>query len=221
MWRRAIALIVVFVAFAAIASSAAVHDALLDVLRSLERVIAQHPWAGALSFVAFAAVSAMFAFVSVAVLTPAAVFAWGEPLSMLLLWIGWIAGGCATYAIGRFLAPRVVTWLTAKQTTFGIQGRIRRDTPFGLVLLFQLALPSEVPGYLLGLAGFRFPKYLLALAIAELPYAIATVHLGAGFVQRRGGVIIVTGMILVLISFGALHAWHKRLRAESPTQALC
>lgn len=59
-----------------------------------------------------------------------------------------------------------------------------KQPSFGSVLLFQLALPSEIPGYLLGLARYPLPRYLAALMLAELPYAVGTVLLGIGFVNR-------------------------------------
>lgn len=214
VWRRAAVLVALCVALAAIASSEALHNALIDLLEVIEAVIVQHPVTGAVLFVAIAAVSAMFAFVSIAVIVPAAVFAWGDLLSMTMLWIGWILGGCTTYGIGRFLGPRVVRWLTAERTLHRFERRLQRDAPFGLILLFQLALPSEIPGYVLGLTRYRFLKYLLALSIAELPYTVVTVYLGASFIERRSGVILAAAVTLVVLSVGALYIWHARAAAE-------
>lgn len=214
VWRRAAVLVALCVALVAIASSEALHNALIDVLEVIEHVIAAYPVAGAVLFVAFAAVSAMFAFVSIAVIVPAAVFAWGDLLSMVMLWIGWILGGCATYGIGRFLGPRVVRWLTVERTLHRFERRLQRDAPFGLILLFQLAVPSEIPGYVLGLSRYRFLKYLLALAIAELPYTVVTVYLGASFIERRSGVIVVAAITLVVLSVGAHYIWHAKTRGS-------
>jgi uncharacterized membrane protein YdjX (TVP38/TMEM64 family) len=213
IWRRVVLLVTLCLILAALASSEAAHEALMAGLRIIEKGMAQHRLAGELSFVAFAAISSMVAFVSAAVAVPAAVFVWGEVLSMLLLWIGWMIGGCATYVAGRLIGLPMVRWLTARHSTSGIEERLRRDMPFGLVLLFQLALPSEIPGYMLGLVRYRFSKYLLALAIAELPYTILTVHLGASFIQRRSAVVVVAGLMLVLMSLGAFQLWRTRMRA--------
>jgi uncharacterized membrane protein YdjX (TVP38/TMEM64 family) len=215
VWRRAAILAALCVALAAIASSETLHDALIGLLEVIQEVIVRHRVAGAVLFVTFAAVSAMFAFVSIAVIVPAAVFAWGAPLSTVLLWIGWILGGCVTYSIGRFLGPRAVRWLTVNQALHRFERRVQRDAPLGLILLFQLALPSEIPGYVLGLARYRFRKYLLALAIAELPYTLVTVYLGASFIERRSGVILAAGITLVAVSVGAFYIWRARMRAVS------
>lgn len=214
VWRRAAILAALCIALVAVAYSDALHEAMVDVLAEIEKVITRHPVTGALLFVVFAAASAMFAFVSIAVAVPAAVFAWGQPLSMLLLWIGWILGGCLTYSIGRFFGPQVVRWLSANRALRRFERRIQHDAPFGLVLLFQLALPSEIPGYVLGIARYRFVKYLLALGIAELPYTVATIYLGRSFIERRSGVMLVAGMSLVALSIGAFYLWRTGMRVQ-------
>lgn len=83
------------------------------------------------------------------------------------------------------------------------------------MLLFQLALPSEVPGYLLGLARYDMRKYLAALVLAELPYAVATVYIGASFLERRIGVMVVAGAVLVGGGSWALTILHRRIRTMS------
>lgn len=211
VWRRAAILAVLCIALAAITASAELHAALLDVLAASRHVIVGHPVQGALLFVLLAAVAAMLAFVSIAVVVPVAVYVWGEPLSMLLLWLGWILGGAVAYGIARFLGRPVVRWLTPDRTLRRVERRIRPDTPFHLVLLFQLGLPSEIPGYVLGLARYPFGKYVLALALAELPYTIATVYLGAGFVSARSGLVLVVGLSVVTLSVGAFYLLRRRM----------
>jgi uncharacterized membrane protein YdjX (TVP38/TMEM64 family) len=196
-WRRAALLMLLTFGLAALATSDIMHAALIDLLTASDVVIAGHPILGAVLFVAFAAVSAMLAFVSVALVVPAAVFIWGEPLTILLLWIGWILGGGFSYYVGRFLGRAVVRWLTAEALLQRLEGSVGPKTPFGLVLLFQLALPSEIPGYVLGLVRYSFPKYLFALALVELLYSVAVVHLGAGFVAGHAGIVLATGAAMV------------------------
>lgn len=214
VWRRAALLALLCVAFAAVTASENLHHALLDVLAASKEVIVVHPVQGPLLFVLLAAVSAMLAFVSIAIVVPVAVFAWGEPLSMLLLWVGWILGGAIAYSIARYLGRPVVRWLTAATTLRRVERRIRADTPFGLILLFQLGLPSEIPGYVLGLARYPFGKYLLALALAELPYTIATVYLGASFVSAQSGLVLAVGLSIAALSVGAFYLLRKRMRAN-------
>jgi uncharacterized membrane protein YdjX (TVP38/TMEM64 family) len=189
------------------------HAALLDVLAASKGVIVEYPVLGALLFLLLAAVSAMFAFVSIAILVPVAVYVWGEPLSMLLLWVGWILGGAAAYGIARLLGRRFVQWLTAASALNRLEHRLRPDTPFSLILILQLGLPSEIPGYLLGLVRYPFGRYLLALAIVEVPYTIATIYLGVGVVGAKGGLVLTIGLSAVALSVGAFYVLRKRMRA--------
>lgn len=212
VWRRAAFLALLCIAFAALTASGDVHRALLDVLDASRDVIAGRPAWGALLFILLAAVSAMFAFVSIAVVVPLAVYVWGNALTLLLLWAGWIAGGAAAYCISRFLGRPVVHWLTDR-TLDRIERHLGPDTPFRLIVLLQLGLPSEIPGYVLGLVRYPFGRYMAALALAELPYALATVYLGAGFVSARVGVVLSVGFALVALSIGAFYLLRRSMRS--------
>lgn len=214
VWRRAALLLLLCAALALVTASKPLHADLLEVLASSKAVIIDHPLPGALLFVLLAAVSAMFAFVSIAILVPVAVYAWGEPLSMLMLWLGWILGGIAAYVVARFLGRPVVQWLMADDALRRLERRIHPDTRLGLIVLLQLGLPSEIPGYLLGLVRYPFGKFLVALAIGELPYTVATVWLGAGFVTARSGVVLAVGLAVATLSVGTFYLLRRRLRAD-------
>jgi uncharacterized membrane protein YdjX (TVP38/TMEM64 family) len=214
VWRRAVFLALLCLVLAAITASDELHEALLEVLAASRDLIVGHPLRGALLFLLLAAVSAMFFFVSSAIVVPVAVYAWGDLLSMLLLWLGWILGGVVAYGIARYLGRPVVRWLMADRLLRRVERRIRPDTSFQLILLFQLGLPSEIPGYVLGLARYPFGKFLLARALAELPYAIATVYLGAGFVSGRSGFVLAVGLSVVLLSVGAFYLLRRHMRSQ-------
>jgi uncharacterized membrane protein YdjX (TVP38/TMEM64 family) len=216
--RRAAILFVACIALAALASAHELHTALLGLLHAAEAVIERHPTAGILLFVAVTALSAMLAFVSVAVVVPAAVLAWDEPMTLMLLWLGWILGGICSYAIGRFLGRPAVRWLTTKRTLSSFEHRVHANAPFWLVLLLQLALPSEVLGYMMGIARYSFARYLLALALAELPYSFATVLLGTGFLEHRGSLILAMGISIAMLSIGALYALRRVPNSGSRTR---
>jgi uncharacterized membrane protein YdjX (TVP38/TMEM64 family) len=189
----------------------AVYGGLQQLLFVAEPLIAGHPYLGAVVFVVLAAVSAILAFFSSALLLPAAVYAWGSTVTFGLLWLGWLLGGMCTYALGRGLrrpdgtAPR-----TPRQLDFYVQ-RVRGDVTFTLVLLLHLAMPSEIPGYLCGYIGVRRRTYLAALALAELPYAFGAVMLGDGVVNRQIGWLVAFGLAGAAFSLCALWVLHKRL----------
>lgn len=212
VWRRAALLALLCIALALITASDELHAALLEVLAASRDVIVRHPVQGAMLFALLAAVSAMLALVSIAIVVPVAVYVWGEPLSMLLLWLGWILGGAVAYAIARYLGRPVVRWLTTDTALDRVEQRIGPDTPFHLILLFQLGLPSEIPGYVLGLAKYPFRKFLLALALGELPYTVATVYLGASFVSAQVGLVLAVGLSIAILSVGAFYLFRRRWR---------
>lgn len=203
-WSRAAVLLALCAALVVLATSGRAHALLFEVLSAGERLIARGPVVGAALFVVFSAVSAMFAFVSSAALVPVAVLAWGAPASVALLWAGWILGGICAYGIGRVPGRALLHWVTARPLPYRLEERLGRNAPLGLVVLFQLAVPSEAAGYALGLVRYRFQRYLLAVGLAELPYALATVYMSSAFVERRRGAILALGLALAGLSAVAL-----------------
>jgi uncharacterized membrane protein YdjX (TVP38/TMEM64 family) len=214
-WRRGLVLVLACVVLALVGTSDDLHSALLGVLDAASKLIATRPVLGAVLFVLLSALSAMLAFVSSAVLVPVALYAWGKMACAALLWLGWILGGATAYTLGRFLGRPVVRWLLPTATLDRYEDRVSNQTPFGLIVLLQLALPSEVPGYLLGLVRYSFGRYLLALAIAEIPYALGTVYLGASFLDRQLVVLLGLGAAGAIFMGLALRVLHRRLQERT------
>lgn len=190
-----------------------VHQAMLRIGEAIERVAAAHPVEAIVLVIGFAALSAMLAFVSTAVIAPFLATTWGPSLAALLLWSGWLLGGVLAYAVGRGLGRPVIRRLVRPGRLDQYEEFVSQHAPFGLVLLFQLALPSEIPGYLLGVVRYSFPKYLLSLALAELPYALATVYLGEGVMKRRLAVVAGVGAAVLLLSLWSSRLLSRRLHS--------
>jgi uncharacterized membrane protein YdjX (TVP38/TMEM64 family) len=195
----------------ALIASSDLHAWLIGLLPTAEAMIRARPILGALVFVVAAALSAMLAFVSSAVIVPVGIYVWGKAISMLLLWVGWILGGVCAYTIGRYLGRPVVNALASGPLLERYEHSISRRAPFGFVLMFQTALPSEIPGYLLGLARYHFWKYLAALALAELPYTVATIYLGASFIERRMYMLVGVAAAVGCFSAWSLYSLHRRI----------
>ena len=187
---RAVLLTAAVIGLVALARSDALHAAVLGLLEVSREVIAAHPVAGPIVFIGLSALSAMAGFVSSAVIVPAAVYAWGPAITAVMLWIGWLFGGLFAYTLAATVGRPALRWLVPAGTLGRYRELLARRPKFTFVLLLQLALPSEIPGYLLGLARYPLKLYLAALAIAELPYAVGTVLLGLSFVERRIGTMI-------------------------------
>jgi uncharacterized membrane protein YdjX (TVP38/TMEM64 family) len=210
-WKRAAAIVLLCGVLVFVASSDILHQALLRAVEVTRVVIDRYPTLGMSAFVALAAISAVLAFFSSAVLVPVAVEAWGKALSVLLLWSGWTLGGICAYGLGRSLGRRIVLHIVSGDALARFEERITVRAPFSLVLLFQVALPSEVPGHVLGLLRYSFVKYVAALGIAELPYAVATIYLGESVLERRASALLAIGLTLAVLSAWALRTLQKRL----------
>lgn len=206
--RRVIVLAAIVGVAALVATSDFAHVIVLRVLEAARGVILEHPLAGKALFVVLSILSAMLAFFSTAIVVPLAVYAWGDMTTFFLLWISWLIGGALSYSIGRTIGRGVARWLVDAKRFDYYASRISHDAKFPTVLLFQLALPSEVPGYVLGAVRYRFWKYLVVLALAELPFALGAVYLGDSFVHRNYLLFIAIGLAGVLataIAFRRLH----------------
>jgi len=212
---RRLALVVVAVLLAGVAAaSGGVHRWIVHVIELGDPVISHHPVSGALLFVGLAAVSAVLVFFSSVVLVPFGVHAWGETVCFLLLWTGWFLGGTLTYAIGRLLGRPIVRWVLSPEVAAEYEKRIPKAHPFPAILLAQMALPSEAVGYLCGMLRVQPLAYLAALAIAEVPYALGTVLLGAAFFQRQYPALIAVALAGLLL-IGLLY---RRRRPAASTR---
>jgi uncharacterized membrane protein YdjX (TVP38/TMEM64 family) len=180
-----------------------------DIIAASEAIISRFPLLGMLLFVLLAMVSAMLAFFSSAILVPVGVYAWGSITCLILLWIGWLLGGVAAFCIGRYLGRPVVSKLIGETRMSHFEKRLGRHARFIHILLFQAALPSEVPGYVLGTLRYRFSLFLLALAVVELPYALGTVYLGTKFLERDVVLLLLIGFGGVIVCTFAYHLYRK------------
>jgi uncharacterized membrane protein YdjX (TVP38/TMEM64 family) len=197
--RRLLFLGIIIVVAGLISSSDVLHMEFEDIIAAVEAIISRSPRLGMLLFVLLAMISAMLAFFSSAILVPIGVYTWGSITCFALLWIGWLLGGVTSFCIGRYLGRPVAEKLVGVDRISRFEHQLGRHARFVHILLFQAALPSEVPGYVLGALRYRFSMFMLALAIVELPYALGTVYLGDRFLERdivlflligSGGIVI-------------------------------
>ena len=66
---------------------------------------------------------------------------------------------------------------------------------------------SYLPSYDQKATDFLF--YLIALAITELPYAVAAVYLGESFLEGNATVFILSGAAVILLGFFLLRIFKK------------
>ena len=193
-----------------IAASDTLHGKTEAIVAWIENLIAQAPLLGMLAFLLLAMLSAMVAFFSSALFAPIAIVAWGKTACFLLLWCGWFLGGVASYCVGRFLGRTVAATIVGDDRIAAWEGQVSSRTRFIHVLFFQAVVPSEVPGYVLGVLRYRVLFYLAALGITELPYAVATVYLGDSFLKGESGVFILLGIAAITLAAFVVQI-HRRL----------
>ena len=197
--RHIVTVGLLIVAAGLISGSETLHDKADALIVWAESVIELSPHIGMAVFVLIAMLSAMLAFFSSAVFVPVAVYTWGAGVTFILLWAGWLLGGVVSFCIGRFLGRRVAAILIGEEKLAGWQSQLTQRSRFIHILLFQAVLPSEIPGYVLGILRYRFSLYLTALAITELPYVIGVIYLGESFLRGEGTIIIVLGIAVVVL----------------------
>ena len=199
-----------------VAASETLHGRTADLVSWAEALISRAPLAGMLIFVLLAMASAMVAFFSSAVLSPVAILAWGQGITLFLLWTGWFLGGVVSFCIGRFFGRSVVAAIVDERKIESWEKELGERTRFVHILLFQALVPSEIPGYLLGILRYRFGWYVMALAITELPYALATVYLGESFLEGKSGIFIILGVTILLLTVAASRLYGRRPPTEMP-----
>ncbi len=192
-----------------VTASDTLHDRTEEIIVWIEGVISQAPVLGMVLFVLLSMVSAMVAFFSSAVFAPIAIYAWGKAGTFMLLWLGWLLGGILSFCVGRFLGRSVVGMIIDEQKIAGWERELGERSRFIHILMFQAAVPSEIPGYVLGILRYSFPLYLTALALTEIPYAIATVYLGESFLEGEGTVFILLGIAVIVLGIFLLQGIRK------------
>lgn len=185
-----------------------------ELIMLAETIISRHPVLGMLIFVLLAIVSAMLAFYSSAFLVPIGVYTWGTTVCFMLLWIGWFIGGVLTFAMGRYLGRPITSKIIGESRFTKFEKQVSKRAKFVHVLLFQAALPSEIPGYVLGTLHYRFVLYLSALALTELPYALGTVYLGSSFLERNNSVFTALAVGAVLISTFLYYLYRRHIHVN-------
>lgn len=196
-WWIALACAVLLVAF--VLWSPAVQGSVDDAVRWAEKMINEHPVAGAAVFFGFSALSAMLAFASSVVLVPPASVVWGKAVSFLLLWGGWLVGAALAYGIGRLLCPILARSRFAERLERYRQYASQR-MKFWTLLLLCVAVPSEIPGYLLGSIRYPFLKFFAAIAIAEAGYALGAVIAGESLLDGKPLPFLISLGVLAVVA---------------------
>ena len=197
-----VAVVAAVVVVALLLQSDTFNDLLEEGTDWAKDVMREHPVSGAIVFFVLSALSAMIGFVSSAVLVPPANEIFGKPLTFLLLWGGWWAGAVLAYGAGWLARPLLVR-LGYGKTLADYESFVSKRTRFWMILVFCVAVPSEIPGYMLGGVHYPFLKFLAAMGIAEALYALGVVIAGESILDANPMVLLLTAGIMIAIAAGA------------------
>jgi uncharacterized membrane protein YdjX (TVP38/TMEM64 family) len=181
--------------------SAALYDYFFEAISFIEGHASEFPVLAVLIFVGLSTLSVMLFSFSSVWLVPIAIGLWGSFYTFFLLLSGWVLGNVFSYGIGRYLGKPLISRLASQEKVDKYKEIfLGNNAGFVLVFLTRIVLPSEIPGYALGILRYNFSKYLIASILSELPYVILTVYAIDAVLRRDFLLFSVWGIVWLFFS---------------------
>ncbi len=155
-------------------------------------------------FLALSVLSVMFLFFSSLWLVPVAVSVWGSLMTTIMLLVGWLVGAIFSYILGRYAGYPILKYFVPLRKLDYYHDIFSKNSSFLLIFLLRFTVPSEIPGYALGILRLNFLKYLLITFLAEIPYAFVTVYAIGAILSRDP--IVLGSIIFVWLAAASLLA---------------
>ncbi len=193
-------------------SSSFLQEYLKEASSFLENYGKIYPALSILIFVGLTTLSAMLMSFSSVWLVPVAVLLWSNNFTVVLLLFSWLLGATLSYLIGYFGGYPIVRRFVSEEKISKYQNLVNKKIGFGSILLFRFILPSEIPGYLLGIAKYNFGKYLIVTFFAELPYAIYSVYAFSSIVEQKEEMFILTALFWILAVWFLGYMYFKKFK---------
>lgn len=168
--------------------------------------------AGVFIFIGVSTFSVVLSPLSSLPLIPSAIIAWGRFFTFIFIMIGWLVGSLIGYFVGYFAREKLLGRYFPMEKIDYYKNKISPDAQFLLVLIFRLAIPSEITTYTLGIIKYDFKKFALATLISEIPFALLAVFFGEAIYE--GNVFALIGImtfVLIITSFFGLQL-NKRFK---------
>lgn len=172
------------------------------------------PLLSILIFVGLSTLSAMLMSFSSVWLVPVAVLLWDNTFTVVMLLLSWLLGATISYFIGRYGGYPIVRRLISNKNINYYENLINEKFSFWVIYLFRLTLPSEIPGYLLGIARYPFWKYLAITFFAELPYAIYAVYAFDSIIEKDKLMFGITAILWFLIVWLLAYLYMKKVKRK-------
>jgi len=188
------------------------QEAYTGLIAALEARLQGESVIGPLVFIVLAALGVMLSPFSVVPFSIIAISIWGKGLTLLYVMIGSLLGASVAYVIGAQAIYRLMKRLIPASQIKRYSEVINERSSFLLVELFFLAMPVEVPGYVLGAGKYAYWKFILAAAVAYLPFEALAIYAGDAFLHKD---VVVLGTFMALFAALfciALFTLHQKMR---------
>ncbi|MBT9164821.1 MAG: hypothetical protein DDT23_00828 [candidate division WS2 bacterium] len=192
-------------------SSVLLQDYFKQAILFLEDFSSHYPWQSVFIFISLAAISTMLAFFSSIWLVPPAIVLWGNSLTVLFLLLGWLIGAFFSYLIGQYGGYPLVQKLTSSKQILYYERLFSERLGFWVIFLFRFTLPSEIPGYVLGIIRYPFAKYFLITFLAELPYAIYAVYAINAIIEKNPTALAVATAVWIVAALILTYLYRKKV----------
>lgn len=165
-------------------SSITLQEILFNSIETLTIFARNHYFVGTAFFIFLTALSSLLSPFSSVPLVPISVAIWGGGPTVVFLMTGWMIGAIASYFLGVAVDKSLLQHLANVEKVNYYKEKIAAHSNFYAVLIFRLALPAEITGYSLGILRYHFGKYLLAVFLSELPFALLAVFSGQALLEK-------------------------------------
>lgn len=170
-----------------------------EFISKLQSLMTENHFLGIVAFIAIESISVMIAMFSSVPFGIAAISIWGKLNTFTYSMIGGMIGASIGYFIGAHALYLLIKKIIPAKEIEYYRKTIATKSSFWLILLFRLAVPVEISNYALGIIKYPFGKYLLATAIAYLPFYIITIFASQAFINQTIWMLI--SLILLNLVF--------------------
>jgi len=207
--RKAFIFAVLFALAVLFWSSVELQKIFYDFILFSSRYLDEQKFLGAVFFLAVSALSAVLSPFSSVPFLPVFTVIWGNVLTVDLLLLGWLLGGVASYFLGSLTGYSLAKKLFPPEKVEYYKQEISTRTKFPIVLLFRLAMPTEIAGYVLGSVKYSFIKYLIITALAETPFAFIAVYSSEALIEANKANFVFLIFLLSLIIAAAFFLFKR------------
>ncbi len=206
-------LIIIVIAFL-FWSSAELQKLFSNSILFTNQYLEQRPLTGIVLFWAISTLSAIISPFSSIPIVPFIAAIWGNIPTILLLLLGWLSGSTISYFLGSTTGYVLAQKIFSPKNAAHYKQELSMQANFLTVLLFRLAMPTEIAGYVLGTIKYNLIKYFIATTIAETLFAFLVVYSGEAFVEANKGRFVFF-VFLILATTSIMFYFFKKLRKDN------